>query len=158
MGRFAFTLVAGVLLCSGAQASSIIALEAMDEPVGPSVIVIGAPAEPAMDRQETATGTQLAYPFPGGSDGSFTAMGSSLVGLAAPISDEKVAAIGDDKEARHHFAPMVIRGGIVGDAFARTVAPRPQDTASAEAPQSMDQDAQHHAEAAPPPSELPAPR
>jgi hypothetical protein len=132
------------------------------------MIVIGAPAEPAMVKEETPTGTQLSHPFPGGAsapvvsldsgkpEGDLAATSPSIVGLAVPdatVSDEKEYA-----RQRAHFAPMVIRGGIVGDAFARTVAPasepQPSETASAAAQPAGQGTAEPQAEAAPAPSDM----
>lgn len=158
MERFAFIFVAGVLFCGGAQASSIVSLEATDEPVGPSMIVIGGPAEPAMVKEEMPSGVPTAVVNPGDAEDAFAVASPSIVSMAAmdgTVSDEKVAAVGEPEDApgNARVTPMVIRGGIVGDAFARTIDPasirEERQTASA---QSSGQDASEQpADATPPP-------
>lgn len=76
---------------------------------------------------------------------SFVVLGApsstpSIVALGEPVPDvtyEKVAAISSKPEPKHRFmqSPMIIRGGIVGDAFA-TPAPSaaPAATTAAAAP------------------------
>ncbi|GLS34357.1 hypothetical protein GCM10007937_60720 [Mesorhizobium albiziae] len=66
---------------------------------------------------------------------SIVALGNSAPGIAY----ENVAAIGDEPEKssrRPNTTPMVIRGGIVGEAFARDTgsAPSPAAEPSAAAP------------------------
>lgn len=53
-----------------------------------------------------------------------------------PVTYEKVAAIPKTTPSKAHFAPMVIRGGIVGDAFVPASAPQTQQSASPSAPAS----------------------
>jgi hypothetical protein len=90
LGALGVTLAA---MTGGAQASSIVVLGVSTST--PSIVVLGA-SEPA---------------------------GPSIVALGDPepyVTDEKVAAIPDKPEHKHGFMrnPMVIRGGIAGDAFA----------------------------------------
>jgi hypothetical protein len=110
LGALGLTLVAG-----GAQASSFVVLGAPSST--PSVVRLGAP-EPVKVAESTST--------------------PSIVALGEPAPDvayEKVAAI--PSQPKHDFmqSPMIIRGGIVGDAFA-TPAPSaaPAATTAAAAP------------------------
>lgn len=110
LGALGLTLAAG-----GAQASSFVVLGAASST--PSVVRLGAP-EPVKVTESSST--------------------PSIVALGEPVPDvayEKVAAI--PSQPKHDFmqSPMIIRGGIVGDAFA-TPAPSaaPAATTAAAAP------------------------
>ncbi|AZN98594.1 hypothetical protein EJ066_16240 [Mesorhizobium sp. M9A.F.Ca.ET.002.03.1.2] len=100
LGALGLTLAAG-----GAQASSFVALGASTST--PSVVTLSAP-EPEKAAESTKAGPST----------------PSIVALGKPVPDvtyEKVAAIPSQAEPKHDFrqSPMIIRGGIVGDAFAR---------------------------------------
>ncbi|CDX55387.1 conserved exported hypothetical protein [Mesorhizobium plurifarium] len=59
----------------------------------------------------------------------------SMIALGDPVpavTDEKVAAI--PEKSRHQQAPMIIRGGVVGGAFATPAAAKPTAPATAAAP------------------------
>jgi hypothetical protein len=104
LGAVGLTLAAG-----GAQASSFVVPGAPSST--PSVVRLGAPDPVA---ESTKAGQISQTP--------------SIVALGEPVPDvtyEKVAAIPSQPEPKHDFtqSPMIIRGGIVGDAFA-TPAPR----------------------------------
>ncbi|MER8830278.1 hypothetical protein NKH73_28730 [Mesorhizobium sp. M0938] len=110
LGALGLTLAAG-----GAQASSFIVPGAPSST--PSLVKLGAP-EPVKVAESSST--------------------PSIVALGEPVPDityEKVAAI--PSQPKHDFtqSPMIIRGGIVGDAFA-TPAPSaaPAATTAAAAP------------------------
>jgi hypothetical protein len=51
---------------------------------------------------------------------SIIALGEKLPNVNETVTDEKVAAIPSQPKSRHGFtgSPMIIRGGVVGDAFA----------------------------------------
>ncbi|RWQ61044.1 hypothetical protein [Mesorhizobium sp.] len=113
LGALGLTLAAGT-----AQASSFIVLGAPSST--PSVVSLGAP-EPAKVAGNSST--------------------PSIVALGEPVPDvtyEKVSAIPSQPKPKHDFtqSPMIIRGGIVGDAFA-TPAPSaaPATTTAAAAPE-----------------------
>ncbi|MER8438425.1 hypothetical protein NKH36_29235 [Mesorhizobium sp. M1312] len=96
LGALGLTLAAG-----GAKASSFVVLSAPSST--PSVIRLGAP-EPVKVAESSST--------------------PSIVALGEPVPDvtyEKVAAIPSQPKPKHDFmqSPMIIRGGIVGDAFAK---------------------------------------
>ncbi|TJV23903.1 MAG: hypothetical protein E5Y16_29010, partial [Mesorhizobium sp.] len=106
LGALGLTLAAGT-----AQASSFVVLGAPSST--PSVVSLGAP-EPAKVAGNSST--------------------PSIVALGEPVPDvtyEKVSAIPSQPEPKHDFmqGPMIIRGGIVGDAFA-TPAPSPAPAAT----------------------------
>jgi hypothetical protein len=108
-------LTLGTLVPCAANAASIIAVAEPTE--HPSIVILGAPS---------ASSTAVIAP-----QGSIA--GSSIIALGDPglaPADEKVSAIGNEsKRTARGFGdtPMVIRGGIVGDAFVRTApaAPNP---------------------------------
>ncbi|RWB35625.1 MAG: hypothetical protein EOQ41_04375 [Mesorhizobium sp.] len=92
LGALGLALAAG-----GAHASSFVV------PGAPSVVKLGAP-EPVKVAGSSST--------------------PSIVALGEPVPDvtyEKVAAIPSQPKPKHDFmqSPMIIRGGIVGDAFAK---------------------------------------
>ncbi|MGX9571701.1 hypothetical protein [Mesorhizobium sp. f-mel] len=96
LGALGLTLAAG-----GAHASSFVVLGAPSST--PSVVKLGAP-EPVKVAGSSST--------------------PSIVALGEPVPDvtyEKVAAIPSQPKPKHDFmqSPMIIRGGIVGDAFAK---------------------------------------
>ncbi|QIA24813.1 hypothetical protein [Mesorhizobium sp. AA22] len=96
LGALGLTLAAG-----GAHASSFIVLVAPSST--PSVVKLGAP-EPVKVAGSSST--------------------QSIVALGEAVPDvtyEKVAAIPSQPKPKHDFmqSPMIIRGGIVGDAFAK---------------------------------------
>ncbi|PAP95884.1 hypothetical protein [Mesorhizobium wenxiniae] len=96
LGALGLTLAAG-----GAHASSFVVLGAPSST--PSVVKLGAP-EPVKVAGSSST--------------------LSIVALGEPVPDvtyEKVAAIPSQPKPKHDFmqSPMIIRGGIVGDAFAK---------------------------------------
>jgi hypothetical protein len=116
-------------MSGGAQASSFVVLEPLKDAVGPSMIVLGAPASmaertpPEPDTAEPRVA--LSYPAPGGAPGpeAMRRVSPSIIALGQPIPEvsyEKLAAIeppAPTPKKRPDFSPMVIRGGIVGDAF-----------------------------------------
>lgn len=116
VGALGLTLAAG-----GAQASSLVVLGASTST--PSVVTLSAP-EPAKAAESTKAGSST----------------PSIVALGKPVPDvtyEKVAAIPSQPRPKHDFrqSPMIIRGGIVGDAFATPApSPAPAATTAAAAP------------------------
>ena len=139
-------LVVGALWAGGASASSFVVLPAMEARVGPSMIVLGSPGSPS---------TVVAHrrpPMPSSRirrskrrPVESVRLSPSIIALGEPdVGLDKVAAIAPEaKTSRHAAAPMVIRGGVVGDAFAPaaasepvTVTPEASPQAAADAPQS----------------------
>jgi hypothetical protein len=125
--RFA---VAVILLCgaaapSDAGASSLIVLEPAKDAVGPSTVALGA----------------LSSATSAGAGRSILVVGEPgpAVSAVPPVSDEKLSSIGAPAEKRGGpaAAPMVIRGGIIGDAFVRNTSPsaaEPPQPSTVEAP------------------------
>jgi len=146
-------LMTGMAWSGGAQASSIITLPAMKGTVGPSMIALGQPASASVAEADPdiVTPPEVAAGGDTSKDGTQVPgevrISPSIVALGEPeVTSEKVAAIGDDKPTRRNSPPMVIRGGIVGDAFspvASTPAAEPQSSAEAkEQPQAAGSDGQ----------------
>lgn len=128
--RLAFIL-GGVLMSGGAHASSFVVLDAMTEKTGPSMVVLGdsSPSIAALPDAAAPVRTQaeLSYPMPGGDTGAPVGapvrISPSIIAMGAPaeVSYEQIASITPDPprpSPRPDWTPMVIRGGIVGDAFA----------------------------------------
>jgi hypothetical protein len=114
--RIAYGFVVAAALAAGeAQASSVLVLPAPDTNITASMVAI--PALPA--GTESAA---IVYPketeIASGADSSLVALGEP------PVTDEKVAAI-EEKRSGPLSTPMVIRGGVVGDAFAPAKAAAP---------------------------------
>jgi hypothetical protein len=102
-----------------ARASSFVVMGDTAPAATPSIITLGAPA-PA--RQAVALGAQSArFAEPPLETPSIIALGEPL----PEVTFEKVAAI---PRRGPTFQPLVIRGGIAGDAFAPAIPPR--DTAA----------------------------
>ncbi len=98
------------MMTGGAHASSILSLEAMTGPVGPSMIVIG-------DSPPTAMSSSFLT-----AEALNATLSSSMVAFGEPVPDvtyEKVAAVPAKpaKARREEQPPMVMRGGLIGDAF-----------------------------------------
>lgn len=109
LGALGFTLAA---ITGGAQASSILVLGASTST--PSVVRLGSP-EPVKIAASTTP---------------------SIVALGDPEPDvtyEKVAAIPGEHKSGSTQPPMIIRGGVVGGAFASPAAPAKAATAAAPA-------------------------
>jgi hypothetical protein len=115
VGVFGVTLAA---MTGGAKASSFVVIGAPTST--PSIVMLGSP-EPVTTAESIKAGYDSSTP--------------SIVVFGDPLPDvtyEKVAAIPDQPKSKRGFmqSPMVIRGGIVGDALAT---PAPPSAASAKA-------------------------
>ena len=133
MRFFAAFLVLAAITTGGAEASSFVVLESMTESVGPSMMVLGAPApeNPSMP----VTAASVAAPSPSSTilpghvapPSGQIVLSPSIIAMGEPataIEYENVAAIqpAAEKEKRPQrpaAMPMVIRGGLVSDAFER---------------------------------------
>lgn len=122
--------LAGMIWSAGAEASSIVTLAATYKKLTPSIIELGeaaygAKADPRVVAEDAGSKDQIR-------------ISPSIVALGVPeVTSEKVAAIGAGEHGQNRFsAPMVIRGGIVGDAFspvATAVAAQPQGSSTQQA-------------------------
>ena len=143
-------LLAAAATAGEAHASSFVTLEPLETSLGPSMIVLGEPSPsvmqipaPAADPVATAA---LSYPYPGDKVGnqvaaaassSFVTLSRSMIALGEPsVTFEKVAAIAPQEPSpRPRSLPLVIRGGVLGDAFVRSapasVAITPESTQEA---------------------------
>jgi hypothetical protein len=123
---------ATLLLAAGeAGAASILTLEAMEARHGPSMIVLD--AAPAGEARFDATPGARAQPLSGEpyAASAIIPLTPSIIAIGGlPVSMEEVAATGGERAGKPASArppaPMVIRGGLVGEAFSRT----PQPTAA----------------------------
>ena len=132
MRVFTAVLFLGTVMGSGAQASSFDVPEAMTEAIGPSMTVtddVQSPISGAQSSFATVQAPTEAAPPALGSDAQ--AIAPSIIAVGEPALDvEKVAAIPAEAEKksppRLAFSPMVIRGGLAGDAFATPAVPDDQ--------------------------------
>jgi hypothetical protein len=132
--RAGLAFVVVVALWAGeAEASSFVVLELEPTPISPSIVELGEPVPPSvatLPDVDTPAAPEVVYDAgaPGSSD-QIIELSPSMIALGEPdVAMEKVAAIGgENKRPRHDPLPMVIRGGVVGDAFspAATGAPVP---------------------------------
>lgn len=121
--------MAGMIWSAGAEASSIITLAATDKKLSPSMIALGEPAA-----GDAAKADPDVVAEDGGNKDQIR-LSPSMIALGEPeVTSEKVAAIDTGKHGKRRIsAPMVIRGGIVGDAFspvATPVAAQPQGSST----------------------------
>jgi hypothetical protein len=129
----AFIVAATIVWSSGAYASSFVVLPAMTDDFSPSIVELGQAAAP--DVNVLAAIPEPAQP-PIAEPGHVDIISPSIIAMGEPaVADENVAAIdgGETKKSEPSTMPMVIRGGVVGDAFsapsAASVAPQPQAAA-----------------------------
>ena len=133
----AFVVVAAVW-SGGAHASSIIVLPAMTDHLSPSMVEVGQTGAPDLTVLAAMPPAQPRIAEPGHVD----IISPSIIAIGEPaVANENVAAIdGETKKAAPGSMPMVIRGGVVGDAFSAptsaSVTVQPQ--AAAEAPSSSE--------------------
>lgn len=133
MRLYCIALFAGIAASTGASASSFVTLPLHGE-VSPSVMHLGtAPDIATAARPGEAVTSQtgpdetlpaLRYPPPMprglGMPVAQTIVSASVIAMGAPaVEDFEVAAVKPEKPARPLFAsmPLVMRGGIRGDAF-----------------------------------------
>jgi hypothetical protein len=143
-------VVVGALWAGGASASSFVVLPAMEARVGPSMIVLGAPGSPSTDvasMPEDAVKPDQTLEVP---PGESLRLSTSVIAVGEPdVGLDKVAAIASQAKSSRPEAPIVIRGGVVGDAFAPAAPSEPVTVTPGAAPQ---------ATAQAPKSKRPAPR
>lgn len=158
--RLAFaTILMAFGATNAANASSFVVLDPLKDAESPSIIVLGKPESGSF----TAAGEprHAAIPMPsferfGGAPASepkFITVSPSVIAMVdtpGPVTMENVASIGDSRSRTRspHTLPMVIRGGIVGDAFVSGAMP------GSSTPAAVDHAAQPQQEvsSAPPPS------
>lgn len=124
----AIIVAALALLIAPASASSFMVLGSKSPAPSPSpsIMVMGEPVAPAVEARLISTNADAA-----GDDTSFAIyqIAPSVIAFGAeaiPKSPDMVAAIGQHPHSRHFNSeafPMVIRGGIIGDAIIRPSAP-----------------------------------
>ncbi len=146
-------LVVAALWAGGAEASSFVVLDALPAGESPSVITLGIPAIAAIATPEPpAKVAAIAPPPPVDPDRTnrfeipheeIVQLSRSVIAMGEPEPDiamEKVASIDTHRKPRRGGMPLVIRGGVVGDAFSAPVPAAPVTVSSA--PASPEQPAQ----------------
>jgi hypothetical protein len=135
--RFALAFVIVVSLwASEAVASSFVVLEPVPGPTSPSIVVLGKPAtidvttlpDDPEDKPDVVIGHVDPPARPDPADGGIVTVSPSIIAMGTPeVTSEKVAAIEAEKEGPRHQppAPLVIRGGVIGDAFSPTTTAAP---------------------------------
>ncbi|WP_315919244.1 hypothetical protein [Mesorhizobium sp. SP-1A] len=121
LGILGFGILGLGLTAVSASAGSIITPETKQAPSAPSVVVLGANTSAPLAARPSPVATPSLI----------------VLGDAPPeVADEKVAAI--PRRSGPTFSPMVIRGGIVGSAFAQATAPaQPAEKASGSEPKTL---------------------
>jgi hypothetical protein len=178
MRLFCVALLLGATAATGASASSFVAIGAPASKG--SFVYLGAPASipepvaadaPSVDPPLPPLKYPMQAPPALATAPAPMQVSPSIVAMGEPaVEDFQVAAIAEKKPAAHRpdFAPMVIRGGISGEMFARESSPsampapsspheEPQQ-ASAEPPKSSKPEPQRMPEPPPPePARAPPP-
>ena len=132
------TILMAFCATNAANASSFVVLDPLESPESSSIIVLGKPESGSFTAAGEPDAQQAAIPMPsferfGGApaeEPKFVNVSPSVIAMVdtqQPIAMENVASIGDSKRRKRspHSLPMVIRGGIVGDAFATRSASAP---------------------------------
>jgi hypothetical protein len=149
MRLFFATILMALVATNAASASSFVTPEEVTTPDSPSIITLGASPSfvAAGEPDESPRPSIERFGGPATEDRKFVTVSPSVIAMVdapQPVAFENVASIGDDEKARkraRESMPMVIRGGIVGDAFSsgsgsapaseRAAEPRPQQQVSA---------------------------
>ena len=124
MRPFLPTILLGILASGAADASSFAVFEPVGTRISPSIIFLGTPSAPAPDAAEQQAASAPPPALAGAPEPNVTQVSPSVIALAPfqPEVDLSRFAAVDDKPQRMrnpHLPPMVIRGGLFGDAFAR---------------------------------------
>jgi hypothetical protein len=156
----AFIVAAATVWSSAAHASSFVVLPAMTDDFSPSIVELGQAGTP--DVNVLAAIPAPAQP-PIAEPGHIDIISPSIIAMGEPaVADENVAAIdgGETKKSGPSTMPMVIRGGVVGDAFSApssaSIAVEPQ--AAAQEPSSSESVAKPGSEPTAPEPSTPEPR
>lgn len=138
-------IIVGVCAAGPAAASSFVAPSAPEPGSSPSIVFLGEPAAGAPEpvaspaapanfagtaqalEQEHRSAPPAALPYQ---------ISPSILSYGEPaVEDVKVSSISDDSDTpRRTLPPMVIRGGIVGDAFASSASADPAPSSPHEEP------------------------
>ena len=172
-------ILATIVTTGAARASSFVVMGETAPASTPSIVTLGSPAptrlartpEPQSWIDKSIGQLQQAYlrmkqargrPYPSVEPLNPGAMETpSIIALGEPapeIAYEKVAAIPKKLKRGPMFKPLVIRGGVTGDAFAPATSTAPSTvTASSRNTPSSAAASGGHSPSAPPPSAPPAP-
>jgi hypothetical protein len=139
------TILLAFCATSAANASSFVVLDPLESTESPSIIVLGKPESGSFTAVGERDTQHAAIPMPsferfGGApaeEPKFVNVSPSVIAMVdaqQPIAMENVASIDDDKPKKRapQSLPMVIRGGIIGDAFATRSASSPSGPAATE--------------------------
>ncbi|MBX3529154.1 MAG: hypothetical protein KF849_01000 [Rhizobiaceae bacterium] len=138
------TLLAAMAAAAPAAASSFVLLQKARTQPSPSIIMFVEPAEtrPTASAADVPGATPLVYPAAAPSFATlpqaqvYQRVSASIIAMGEPAVEPTIVAsiAQDEKRPRNpHLPPMVIRGGLSGDAFVRGngLAAVPAATASA---------------------------
>jgi hypothetical protein len=126
MRLFFATILMAFLASSAASASSFVVLEGISTPTSPSIIVLGetSPSVVAAKAPDIGSLNPSIERFGGlpPEERKFITVSPSVIAMVdapQPVAFENVASIGDEQANRRlrGTLPMVMRGGIVGEAF-----------------------------------------
>ena len=115
--RAGLVFLVGALWGGEVGASSFVTPPQVQGDDSPSVIVLGQPAPQSADPDVVAGAVDK--PGSSSSKGDFVILSPSVISMGEPaVADENVAAIATKgSQTRHDPLPLVIRGGVIGDAF-----------------------------------------
>ena len=136
MRLYCVILTGGLLWSGGASASSFVTIPARGDQPSPSIVHLGAPAaQPPVAAAPKSSGfsvpVAISYPKSPPPDLVSSAprrISASVIAVGQPppdVEDFRVAAIKPEPRPHRVTMPMVIRGGLTGEAFGSS-SPAPQ--------------------------------
>ncbi|MEX0954465.1 MAG: hypothetical protein WDZ83_04540 [Rhizobiaceae bacterium] len=147
MRLFFATILMALGASNAAIASSFVVLDGIDTPTSPSIIVLGdsPPSIVAANAPDISSLHPSIQRFGGlpPEERKFITVSPSVIAMVdapQPVAFENVASIGDERAKRRlrGTLPLVIRGGIVGDAYSSApVAPSSGDSAPSQPEQQV---------------------
>jgi hypothetical protein len=162
------TILMAISASNAASASSFVTPDEITTPSSPSIIVLGeaSPSIAAADAPDNGASQPSIERFGGlpPEERKFISVSPSVIAMVdapQPVAFENVASIGDEQANRRlrGTLPMVIRGGIVGEAF--SAAPAAPSSSGSSKPSQPEQQASApgsgSGNAAPPPEQPGAP-
>jgi hypothetical protein len=123
------TILIAIMASSAAKASSFVVLGEIKSADTPSIVVLGEKSPSIVAARAPDASSPSIERFGGENPvpRNFVTVSASVIAMIdapQPVAFENVASIGDGGNHRHRESlPMVIRGGIVGDAFTSRSAP-----------------------------------
>jgi hypothetical protein len=141
MRLFFATILTAFMASNAANASSFVTPREITAPSSPSIVTLGGSSPSIVAAREPSIERFGGLPV---DERKFVTVSPSVIAMvdaAQPVAFENVASIGDEEHKRRlrDTLPMVIRGGIIGDAFSSSSAPSASGEAAPSQPQPQQQ-------------------